>query len=213
MRKTSDKVPHGMKAVFDAMVKQIDEICEKYLNEEYASLAREVAAVLARKRPSPLLGGKIEAWSCGILYALGYVNFLFDSSCEPYLSADQLCRLFGVSKATGYNKSKTVRDLLRMVQLDPRWCLESLLDENPLAWMIEVNGIAVDARMMSLEIQQIAFERGLIPYIPSKKKQTASTSTKTDTTFLSIQQANEPRRQKGKEEKRGENSSQHLLDF
>lgn len=128
MRETSDKALEKLKATFTIVVKLTNEICNKYLNEEYFSLARRLSAVLFRKRPSPLLGGKIEAWACGIIYALGCVNFLFDASREPYPGADQLCKSCRVNQATGYNKSKTIRDLLRMVPFDPKWCLESLLD-------------------------------------------------------------------------------------
>ena len=39
--------------------------------------------------------------------------------------------------------------------------------QNPLVWIIEVNGLAVDARHVPLEIQVEAFERGLIPYMPA----------------------------------------------
>ena len=93
------------------------------MDDEYAEVAREVTAVLSRKRPYPLLRGDLKVWACGIIYTLGYVNFLFDSSQEPYLSAEQLCNVFGVKKSTGYNKSRVVRDTLEMRQFDPRWCL------------------------------------------------------------------------------------------
>jgi hypothetical protein len=48
------------------------------LTEEYASLGRELATALARKRPSPLLQGRAPTWASGITYTLGMVNFLFD---------------------------------------------------------------------------------------------------------------------------------------
>ena len=38
---------------------------------------------------------------------------------------------------------------------------------NPLIWMAEVNGLLVDLRDMPREVQAIAFERGMIPYIPA----------------------------------------------
>jgi hypothetical protein len=41
-----------------------------------------------------------------------------------------------------------------------------MLDKNPLVWMAEVNGYLVDLRAMPREVQEIAFEKGLIPYIP-----------------------------------------------
>ncbi len=53
-----------------------------------------------------------------------------------------------------------------MVPLDPAWCLPSKLADNPLAWMIQVNGLIVDARTAPRAIQEEAFRRGLIPYIP-----------------------------------------------
>ena len=45
-----------------------------------------------------------------------------------------------------------------MIQFDPRWCLPSMVEKNPLMWMIEVDGIVVDARWVSREIQEIAIE-------------------------------------------------------
>ncbi len=45
---------------------------------------------------------------------------------------------FGVSSSTGQAKSKQTRDLLKMSQFSPDWTLPSLLDRNPLAWMIRV---------------------------------------------------------------------------
>jgi hypothetical protein len=212
MREISDRVPPIMQDTFNAVVKLTDEICKLYLNEEYAELARRIASVLSRKIPSPLLRGKIGAWACGILYALGHVNFLFDPTQKPHLTVDQLCRICGVSQATGYNKSKTIRDLLHMMPFDPDWYLKSQLEDNPLVWIIEVNGIAVDVRMMPLEIQQTAFKRGLIPYIPSQKKQTGSIEIR-HTDPATKQQANKPGKQKGKVEKPLDDPSQQALDF
>jgi hypothetical protein len=95
MRETSDRVPRVMQDTFNAVVKLTDEICKLYLNEEYAALARRIASVLSRKRPSPMLRGKIEAWACGILYALGYVNFLFDPSQQDTLRHQMMLTVNG----------------------------------------------------------------------------------------------------------------------
>lgn len=164
----SEKVPKSMQTLFDAIVALTDPFCRKYLTDEYAQLARQASAALCRKRPSPLLQGRIATWACGIVYALGSVNFLFDRSQVPYLSAGDLCDAFGVSKSTGAAKSKAVRDALGMFQMDPNWGLPSKLADNPMAWLIEVNGIAVDARALPLELQEIAYAKGMIPYIPGK---------------------------------------------
>jgi hypothetical protein len=45
-----------------------------------------------------------------------------------------------------------------------------LAEKNPLMWMVEVNGLLVDLRDMPREVQEIAFEDGLIPYIPADRK-------------------------------------------
>ena len=165
---SSEKVPKQMQSTFDAIVALTDAFCEEHLNEEYAQLAREATATLCRKRPSPLVKGHANTWACGIVYALGFVNFLFDKSQEPYMNAGDQCKGFGVGKNTGSSKSKEVRDMLRMRQFDPNWCLPSKIDSNPLAWMITVNGYIVDARCMPRDVQEIAYEKGLIPYIPGE---------------------------------------------
>jgi hypothetical protein len=48
--------------------------------------------------------------------------------------------------------------------------LPSRQGDSPLAWMISVNGFILDARYVSREIQEIAFAKGLIPYIPGEKR-------------------------------------------
>lgn len=166
----SEKVPKQMKVQFDAIAMLTDTFCDKYLNKEYAQLARQAVAALCRKRPSPLTKGRVNTWACGIIYALGFVNFLFDKSQKPYMSAADLCKGFGVSKSTGSAKSKAVRDALDMVQMDPNWYLPSKIDDNPMAWMIMVDGFALDVRTMPREVQEVAYRKGLIPYIPKDKK-------------------------------------------
>jgi hypothetical protein len=54
-----------------------------------------------------------------------------------------------------------------MFQMDPRWCLPSQVDSNPLIWMLEVNGLIVDVRYMPRAVQEMAYHKGLIPYIPA----------------------------------------------
>jgi hypothetical protein len=155
-----------MREKYEAVTKITDEFCHEHLDEEYADLCRKMAAALSRKRPSPLEGGRVKSWAAGIVYALGRVNFLFDKSQEPYMSAGELCEKIGVSQSTASNKSREIWDVLDLIQLHPEWCLPSMLEDNLLAWMIEVNGLVVDARMMPKEIQEEAYRLGLIPYVP-----------------------------------------------
>jgi hypothetical protein len=47
------------------------------------------------------------------------------------------------------------------------WMLKSIVALDPFVWMAEVNGILVDIREMPREVQVIAYEKGMIPYIPA----------------------------------------------
>ncbi len=44
-----------------------------------------------------------------------------------------------------------------------------LIDDNPLIWYVKVNGLIVDVRHMPREVQEVAYEKGLIPYIPADR--------------------------------------------
>jgi hypothetical protein len=99
--------------------------------------------------------------------ALGQVNSLSDPASEPYATADQLSAAFGAAKSTMSSKARQIRDLLRIGHFPPEFQCADVAAQNPLAWIIEVNGLAVDARHVPLGIQAEAFQRGLIPYIPA----------------------------------------------
>jgi Domain of unknown function (DUF6398)/Plasmid pRiA4b ORF-3-like protein len=162
----SEDVPQAMMEKFNSIVALTDEFARQHLNEEYAQLIRQATAALCRKQPSPLNKGQTNTWACGITHALGRVNFLFDSSQSPHISANELYQWFGTSASTGQAKSKLMRDALKMQQFDPDWCLPSRVEANPLLWMLSVNGLIVDIRHAPLGAQVEAFRRGLIPYIP-----------------------------------------------
>ncbi len=161
-----DQVPAALQDRYNEIVALTDTFCHEHLTEEYRDLCRGMAAKLCRKRPSPVTAGKANTWACGIAYSVGRVNFLFDKSQTPHLRADALCKYFGLSTSTGTAKSKLIMDILDIGLMDPHWNLPSRLADNPMAWLIQVNGNIIDARCMPKEIQEEAFRRGLIPYLP-----------------------------------------------
>ena len=148
----------------------VEAFCRDHLNEEYAELCRRLTEKLARKRPSPLVGGKPNTWACGIVRTIGWVNFLDDTSQKPHMKLTAIDKAFGVGESTGQGKSMLIRKMLKIAPMDPAWSLRSQMDKNPMAWMIEVNGFLVDARYLKREFQEEAFRKGLIPYIPEKPK-------------------------------------------
>lgn len=149
----------------------IDQFCKEHLNEEYAVLCRKLAEKLARKRPSPLLHGSPNAWASGIVRAVGGVNFLHDKSQAPYMRSTDIDHYLGTSPSSGAAKLAAIRKMFKMYQLDPNWTLPSRLEDNPMVWMLQVNGFMMDVRQAPREVQEIAFNKGLIPYIPADRRQ------------------------------------------
>jgi hypothetical protein len=163
-------IPASSQPAYDAIIRLTDTFCQARLSHEYQLLCRKLAGVLARMRPSPLARGKPEVWACAIVRVIGRVNFLDDSSQTPHMKLTAIDDTFSVSHATGQGKSKAIRDLLKIRQFDFHWMLRKRIEENPTAWMIQVNGFALDARHLRREIQEEAFRKGLIPYIPGEQE-------------------------------------------
>ena len=149
----------------------IDQFFQEHLNEDYAVLCRKLAEKLARKRPSPLLQGSPNAWASGIVRAIGGANFLHDKSQKPYMRSTDIDHYLGTSPSSGAAKLAAIRKMFGINQLDSNWILPSRLENNPMVWMLQVNGFMVDIRKASREVQEIAFQKGLIPYIPADRNQ------------------------------------------
>jgi hypothetical protein len=152
-----------------AVLHLIDQFCREHLNEEYAVLCRKLAEKLARKRPSPLLHGSSNTWASGIVRTIGWVNFLHDKGQTPYMRLGDIDAGFGVSESSGAAKLAAIRKMLNLHPLDPNWTLPSRLEDNPLVWMLQVNGLMMDVRQAPREVQEVAFRKGLIPYIPADR--------------------------------------------
>lgn len=41
-----------------------------------------------------------------------------------------------------------IRKMFKIRPMDPEWSLRSRIEQNPMAWMIQVNGFLVDARIL-----------------------------------------------------------------
>jgi hypothetical protein len=168
-RRRAKPVSDDVHEILEVILGMIDQFCRDHLNEEYATLCRKLAEKLVRKRPSPLLSGKPVTWACGIIRTIGLVNFLDDRSQTPHMKLTEIDKAFGVGSSTGQGKSKAIRSMLKIRQFDHRWTLTSRMDENPMIWMLEVNGFIMDIRNCPREMQETAFQKGLIPYIPEDR--------------------------------------------
>lgn len=70
----------------------------------------------------------------------------------------------GIPKSTMASKARRIRDAFRLdAPMDPEFCRHELLADHPLAWLVEIDGLIVDARWLPAELQAEARRRGLIP--------------------------------------------------
>lgn len=168
MAKKKPAQDKAAKGAIDEIIRLVDAFCQEHLNDEYADLCHRLTVKLARKRPSPLVSGKPATWACGIVRTVGWVNFLDDSSQEAHMKLTSIDKAFGVGESTGQGKSMLIRKMFKIRPMDPEWSLQSRINRNPMAWMIQVNGFLVDARFLKREIQEEALRQGVIPYIPER---------------------------------------------
>lgn len=161
-----DKHLNQASDALDQILDSVNEFCQKCLNEEYRELCEDLTWA-AYEEGLALETGKPAGWAAGIVHAIGFVNFLQDPSFSPHMSSTEIAEGFGVSQQTMQTKSKIIREEFDLVQFDPDWCLPSLLKDNPLVWMLNVDGFMMDARTAPREIQEEAYQLGIIPYIPA----------------------------------------------
>jgi uncharacterized protein DUF6398 len=157
-----------MRAAVEEIVAITDGFCAEHLDEEYAQLCRRLTAKLARKRPSPLARGDRLIWAAGVMHVIGRVNFLSDPNQRPHLPVGDMAELLGVKQQTMSNKSRLIMDALRISVLDPEWSRQDMIEMNPLAWLVEFNGLLLDVRRLPVHVQVDAARRGLIPYLPAR---------------------------------------------
>ncbi len=154
---------------YHSIVRLTDDFCQRHLDQEYAELARKMAASLARKRPSPLRNGAPETWACGIIYALGKVNSLFDKTRTPHMKADELCRLFGVSGSAGSAKARRIMDILKIRLTDPKWHRPGKTKQGKQFLLAEIDDFELEVEMLKNSEEFMAF-------LDERSKERATTS-------------------------------------
>ena len=157
------RIPTAIRERAQAITDITDRACHEHLDEEYRQIARRLVGRLARKRPSPLARGDARIWAAAVIYAAGQINFLFDPTQTPHLTAKQLAERFGVVQTTMASKAGLINRALNIGIFEPELTRIAMLEQHPMAWIVEVDGLLVDARMLSAELQDEARRLGLIP--------------------------------------------------
>ena len=164
----AQKIPQALAEKFASIIALSDAFCSKHLNDEYRGLIHRVIGSLARKRPSPLLKGKENVWAAAAIIAMGRTNFLDDPSQVPHCPTKTIYEWFGIAQSTASSRAKEIEDVLQMGPFSPTWTVPSRLADNPMVWMLQINGIVIDIRDAPKELQQLAYDKGMIPFIPTQ---------------------------------------------
>ncbi len=114
-----------------------DRFCAEHLDAEYKELCRDLAAALC-VAGFPLTSGKAAGWAAGIVYSVGWVNFIGDPSQPHHMRAEDMAPALGVSPATLMNRARDIREGLDLRRMDPRWSTRAMRERNPLLRMAEV---------------------------------------------------------------------------
>jgi len=172
------KIPKEVQDKYDEISLMINEFCDLKLSAEYKVICLKLLAKLCRKRPSPLNSGKPGTWAAGIIQAVGNANFLFDKTQKIHIKSSEIACFYGISSSTSGSKAADIRKMFDVSYFNPEWLLAENTENNPAIWHVMVNGLIHDVRSLPVEIQQQAYERGIIPYVPGNTIRIESTSEK-----------------------------------
>lgn len=133
----------------------VKQFCAQKLNDEYFEIAKRLTAKLGRKRDVPYSKGQTEVWAAAIIHALGTINFLFDKASEPYVSVDEINDFFKTNKSTTGNKSKQIRDLLKLERWDNEFSTKRMEESDPFKNLVMVDGLIVPLDTLPPEYQEM----------------------------------------------------------
>ncbi len=129
--------------------------CAQKLDDEYLQLCKKLIKKLGRKKDVPFQRGKIEIWAAAVIYAIGSINFLFDKSFEPYVTAEQISEYFGTKNSTVSNKARQIKDMFDMWHFNPEFSTQRMTVFNPFNQMVRVEGYIVPIDTLPGDLQQM----------------------------------------------------------
>ena len=139
----------------EKLIEMTGAFCAQKLDDDYFQLCEKLVKKLGRKRDVPFQRGKIEIWAAAVIYAIGSINFLFDKSFEPYMTADQISEYFGTKISTVYNKAREIKDMFNMWHYSPEFSTKRMTESNPFNQMVMVGGFIVPIDTLPDDLQQM----------------------------------------------------------
>lgn len=100
------------------LIEMTSAFCDARLDADYKRLCKKLINRMARRKPAPFVRGRLDIWAAGIVYALGSVNFLFDKSFPPHVSAGEIAEHFGVASGSASQKAAAIREMFDLHPLN-----------------------------------------------------------------------------------------------
>lgn len=151
--KPMDEKKEKIAALSQQLIEMTSRYCEDYLDNDYKQLCIKLVVKMSRKRNVPFLSGKIEIWAAAVVYAIGSINFLFDKSFKPFVTAQELCDYFGTKLSTTRQKSQVIEEMFKLEYYDPEFSTKHMMESNPMKDLVMIDGFIVDKKSLSPEMQ------------------------------------------------------------
>lgn len=87
---------------------------DEYLDDEFKSINVKLANELVGRDDISFEDDDVEMWACGIVFAVGQLNFLFDGLYHPHITRDDVCGYFAVGRINANNKARDIRRILNL---------------------------------------------------------------------------------------------------
>jgi len=129
--------------------------CSQKLDDDYFQLCEKLIKKMGRKREVPFKRGKLEIWAAAVIYAIGSINFLFDKSFEPYITAQQISDYFGTKNSTVSNKARQIREMFKLTMFDNEFATEQMNETNPFNDLVMVDGLIVPLSSIPENLQEL----------------------------------------------------------
>jgi len=129
--------------------------CSQKLDDNYLQLSEKLVKKMGRKREVPFKRGKLEIWAAAVIYTIGSINFLFDKSFEPYVTAQEISDYFGTKNSTVSNKAGQIRKMFDLTMFDDEFATEQMHESNPFNDLVVVDGLLVPLSAIPENLQEL----------------------------------------------------------
>jgi len=136
------------------LIRLTSDFCEQYLDEDHKELTRKLVINLGKKRDVQFLDKDIQNWAGAIIHALGSINYLFDSSFEPYVSEEELSDYFTTPRLQIHKKSMEIKKLLKLDLFDNIADTLRNYREDPLHRLLLIDGFFINLEAYPPELRE-----------------------------------------------------------